>query len=76
MEQAVGGFVDDPRGAVREAESVLDEAAKQLTRKLEEQRKSLRDSWHGDKESDGDTEELRVALTHYRDMTRKLLDFA
>ncbi|WP_328463585.1 hypothetical protein [Streptomyces sp. NBC_00448] len=74
MEHAVGGFVDDPRGAVREAETVLDEAAQRLTRMLEQRRESLRASVHG--VSEPDTEELRIALTHYRDMTRKLLDFA
>jgi hypothetical protein len=73
MEHAVGGFVDDPRGAVREAEAVLDEAAQRLARMLEQRRASLRASVHG--ASEPDTEELRVALTHYRDMTRRLLDF-
>ncbi len=74
MEQAVGAFVDDPRRAVREADAVLDEATKRLARVLEERRKKLRDSWHDDNGTDVGTEELRVALTRYRDMTRRLMD--
>ena len=74
MEHAVGSFVDDPRGSVREADAVLDETVRRLTRMLEERRTKLRDSWH---DGDGDalgTEELRVALTRYRDMARQLMD--
>lgn len=74
MERAIGDFVDDPRRAVREADAVLDEAAKRLTRMLEERRTSLRGTWHDDNGSKVGTEELRVALTHYRDMTRRLLN--
>lgn len=71
MERAVGGFVDDPRRAVREADAVLDETATRLARLLDERRDALRASW---REGEGTgTEELRVALTRYRDMTRKLL---
>ncbi|MEW2518222.1 hypothetical protein [Actinacidiphila alni] len=74
MERAIGGFVDDPRRAVREADAVLEEAASRLTRLLEERRSDLHGSWHGgDGDEHTDTEELRVALTKYRDMTRQLL---
>jgi hypothetical protein len=73
MERAVGGFVDDPRRAVREADAVLEEATSRLTRLLEERRSTLRGSWHGDNGERTGTEELRVALTKYRDMTRQLL---
>jgi len=76
MERALGGFVDDPRRAVREADAVLDEASRRLARVLAERRNSLRDSWHGDGTAGAGigTEELRVALTKYRDMTRELLN--
>jgi hypothetical protein len=73
MERAVGGFVDDPRRAVREADAVLDEAVRRLTRMMEERRDSLRGSWRGDNGDKTGTEELRVALTRYRDLTRELL---
>ncbi|SEF50320.1 hypothetical protein SAMN05216223_101142 [Actinacidiphila yanglinensis] len=68
MDHAVGEFVDDPRAAVREAEAVLDEAGRRFTRMLEQMRADA----HG--KAEPDTEELRLALTRYRDMTRKLLD--
>ncbi|WP_329131378.1 hypothetical protein OG552_10045 [Streptomyces sp. NBC_01476] len=74
MERALGGFVDDPRRAVREADAVLDEAVRRLTRMVEERRDTLRGSWHGDNGDKTGTEELRVALTRYRDMTRELLN--
>jgi hypothetical protein len=67
MDRAVGGFVDDPQRAVREADAVLDEAAGLIERRREE----LRKDWDGGR--DTDTEKLRVALTHYRDLTRQLI---
>lgn len=75
MERAVGGFVDDPRGAVREADAVLDEAARLLARRREE----LRRGWDGGGAGSGagaDTERLRIALTRYRDLTRQVIDLA
>jgi hypothetical protein len=68
MDSAVGDFVDDPQRAVREADAVLDEAASLIERR----RKQLRQEWDGGR--DTDTEKLRVALTHYRDLTRQLID--
>lgn len=76
MERAVGGFVDDPRRAVKEADAVLEETAGRLVRLLEERRRALRESWHAEDDGRADTEELRIALTHYRDMTRQLLNVA
>jgi hypothetical protein len=73
MERAVGGFVDDPRGAVREADAVLDEAARLLARRREE----LRRGWDGPGAGSGvDTEQLRLALARYRDLTRQVIDLA
>ncbi|SHL07194.1 hypothetical protein [Actinacidiphila paucisporea] len=69
MDHAIGGFVDDPRRAVREADDVLDEAIKHVARLIESRRSALRS---GCKDGAG-TEELRVALTRYRDMTDELL---
>ena len=67
MDRAVRGFVDDPQRAVREADAVLDAA----TELIEQRRKELRQGWDGAHRAD--TEELRVALTHYRDLTRRLI---
>jgi hypothetical protein len=73
MDRAVGGFVDDPKGAVREADAVLDEAARLLARRREE----LRRGWDGSGAGSGaDTEQLRLALTRYRDLTRQVIDLA
>jgi hypothetical protein len=69
MDQAVIGFVDDPRRSVREADAVLDEVAARLTRVVDERRAALR---AGSADGAG-TEELRVALTRYRDLTQHLL---
>jgi hypothetical protein len=74
MERAVGGFVDDPRRAVKEADAVLEETAGRLARLLEERRQGLRESWHADDDTRVGTEELRITLTRYRDMTRQLLN--
>lgn len=89
MDRAVGGFVDDPRRAVREADAVLDETVSRLAALVEERQRKLRASWDPKDDGNGngngsangagpghprpDTEELRVALTRYRDLTRQLL---
>lgn len=74
LQQSLGGFVDGPRHAVQEAAAVLDDTADRITATLAERRQSLRAGWHG--EGDGDaaeTEELRVALRAYREVTERLL---
>ncbi|CAG6392714.1 hypothetical protein NMG29_06375 [Streptomyces cocklensis] len=71
MEHAIGGFVDDPRRAVREADDVLDEAIRHMQQLVESRRTALRT---GSKDG-ADTEELRVALTRYRDLTDRLIAF-
>lgn len=73
MDRAVGGFVDDPRRAVRDADAVLEDTVERLTRLLAERRRELRDSWHAEDGGAAGTEELRIALTRYRDITRHLL---
>ena len=69
MDRALSGFVDDPRRAVREADAVLDSAAGLV----EQRRKELRQRWDGDGDGTPDTEELRLAMARYRDLTRGLL---
>ncbi|MEV6009672.1 hypothetical protein AB0M29_23035 [Streptomyces sp. NPDC051976] len=83
MDRAVGGFVDDPRRAVREADSVLEETVSRLAALVEERQRVLRASWDPKGTAGGaddgpagprpGTEELRIALTRYRDLTRQLL---
>lgn len=66
MEHAVSDFVDDPRRAVREADAVLEEAIAQAARTVAGLRARCAEDSAG-------TEELRVALTRYRDLAVRLL---
>jgi hypothetical protein len=87
MRHAVVGFVDGPRAAVAEADEVLEELAGQLTEVVDRRRRTLRGTWHqegGAKAGGGkdrgpaaatavDTEQLRLALRDYRELTERLL---
>ncbi|MFI6607684.1 hypothetical protein [Streptomyces sp. NPDC050507] len=72
IQHAVSEFVESPRRAVEEAESTFDTVVEGLKDALEEHRRTL-----GTVGRDGDpgmrTEELRVTLQHYRDLTERLL---
>ncbi|AWL36788.1 MULTISPECIES: hypothetical protein [Streptomyces] len=72
MRQAVSDFVEDPRHAVEEADRAFDSIVADLTEALDARRQALRASWQGP-ESEARTEELRVALQHYRDAGERLL---
>ncbi|WP_369243667.1 hypothetical protein [Streptomyces sp. R41] len=72
LQQALNTFVDSPRQAVEEADSVFDEVATHFTSTLTEQRRVLRSGWQ-DQETDTQTEELRLALRSYREITERLL---
>ncbi|MFF3940163.1 hypothetical protein [Streptomyces phaeofaciens] len=77
LEHAVVGFVDGPRDAVEEADHVLEELAARLTDAVHSRRRSLRGSWRPAGPSDGepaaDTEQLRLALRDYRELSERLL---
>ncbi|MFF5184843.1 hypothetical protein ACFY30_13815 [Streptomyces sp. NPDC000345] len=88
MQHAVVGFVDGPRDAVAEADHVLEELAARFTDAVNQRRRTLRGSWQlaeGGKtgrtdrtgtagEATGtDTEQLRLALRDYRELTERLL---
>ncbi|MFI6434202.1 hypothetical protein [Streptomyces sp. NPDC050759] len=80
LQHAVAGFVDEPRSAVEEADHVLEEAAARFTEAVKQRRRTLRNSWQaGDGGRDdkavgtGDTEQLRLALRDYRELTERLL---
>jgi hypothetical protein len=64
------GFVDDPRSAVSDADSLVSDVLKQLSDGFDEQHRQLEAQW-----SDGepDTEGLRSALQRYRDFFDRLL---
>ncbi|MFF7340412.1 hypothetical protein ACFZAT_24125 [Streptomyces sp. NPDC008163] len=73
LHQAVTDFVESPARAVEEAESTFDAVVAGLTSALKERRSTL----HVGEGDGGDpgarTEELRITLQHYRDLTERLL---
>lgn len=72
LQQAVGGFVDEPRHAVEEADHVLEEATERLVQELKGRRHALRAGWDGGRD-ETDTEKLRVALQGYRELVDRVL---
>ncbi|WP_181359269.1 hypothetical protein [Streptomyces sporangiiformans] len=72
LQQALNNFVDSPHKAVEEADAVFDDIATQFTNTLTERRRVLRASWQ-DQDTDAQTEELRLALRQYREITERLL---
>ncbi len=65
------GFVDEPRHAVEEADTLVAETMKQLAETFARERSNLEQQWaRGDNVS---TEDLRVALRRYRSFFRRLL---
>ena len=74
LQHAVTGFVDEPRSAVEEADHVLEEVAARFTEAVTKRRATLHGSWES-KGTDGsdDTEQLRLALRDYRELTERLL---
>ncbi|WP_406099548.1 hypothetical protein [Streptomyces sp. NBC_01013] len=72
LQHAVSEFVESPRRAVEEAESTFDTVVDGLTHALKEHRRTLAAAGR-DGEPGTQTEELRVTLQHYRDLTERLL---
>ncbi|MFF8501621.1 hypothetical protein ACF07L_13370 [Streptomyces anulatus] len=74
IQQAVTGFVEDPHRAVREADATFDEVVASLGKALEERGRRLRAGRSGSGPGTGaETEDLRIALQHYRDLTERLV---
>jgi hypothetical protein len=69
LRHAVGGFVDGPRDSVEEADHVLEELAARFTDAVARRRGTLRTSW----QETADTEQLRLTLRDYREVTERLL---
>ncbi|WP_199840240.1 hypothetical protein [Streptomyces viridochromogenes] len=57
---------------MEEADAVFDEVATRFTDALAERRRALRTGWQ-DPDTDVQTEELRLALRQYREITDRLL---
>ena len=65
------GFVDEPRRAVEEADSLVASTMKRLAEMFAEERSKLEKQWgRGD---DVSTEDLRLALQRYRSFFNRLL---
>ena len=65
------GFVDEPRRAVEEADSLVAELMKRLAEGFAEERRQLESQWErSDKVS---TEDLRLAMRRYRSFFERLL---
>jgi hypothetical protein len=64
-------FVDEPRRAVHEADSLVAELMQRLAQTFSDERTSLESQW--DRDEDVSTEDLRVALQRYRSFFDRLL---
>jgi hypothetical protein len=64
-------FVDEPRQAVEEADTLVAEVMQRLAHVFAEERKRLEQQW--DREGESNTEELRLALQRYRSFFDRLL---
>ncbi|MFF5859827.1 hypothetical protein ACFY8B_30120 [Streptomyces sp. NPDC012751] len=77
IREVVGGFVDEPRAAVEQADRALEEIAARFSEAVTRRRRTLRASWEGPEESGPaagtDTEQLRLALRDYRELAGRLL---
>jgi hypothetical protein len=65
------GFVDDPRQAVEQADSLVAEVMKRLAETFAQERSRLEQQW--DRGDQADTENLRMALQRYRSFFSRLL---
>jgi|SRR5450432_2468283 len=66
-----GGFVDEPRRAVEQADSLVAEAMKRLAEVFADERAKLEGQWG--REESVSTENLRLALRRYRSFFGRLL---
>lgn len=64
-------FVDDPRDCVQKADALVSDLVEQLTTEFSQARSRLEEQWsRGERAS---TEDLRLALMHYREFFERLL---
>jgi len=64
-------FVDDPRDAVKEADTLVAELMQRLAETFSTERSRLESQW--DNDQDVSTEDLRIALQRYRSFFDRLL---
>lgn len=65
------GFVDEPRRAVEQADSLIAEVMKSLAASFADERQNLESQW--DRGDDVSTEDLRIGLQRYRSFFDRLL---
>ncbi len=66
-------FVDEPRSSVEQADTLVAELMQQLAQTFASEKNNLEGQWERGKEVS--TEDLRVALQHYRSFFDRLLSF-
>jgi len=64
-------FVDEPRHAVEEADTLVAEVIQNVSERFATERSRLEEQW--EKNDDVATEDLRIALQHYRSFFERLL---
>ncbi|MCX5175370.1 hypothetical protein [Streptomyces virginiae] len=72
LQHALGTFVRNPREAVDEADTALADATTRVTAALVERRRVI-GSTHRARGTEAETEDLRLALRQYREITLRLL---
>lgn len=65
------GFVDEPRGAVEQADALVAEVMRRLAETFAAERRALEQQWA--EAGEASTEGLRVALQRYRAFFQRLL---
>ena len=65
-------FVDDPRASVKEADELVANVIKSITRSFADRRISLENQWNSG-ENNISTEDMRVAIKRYRSFFNRLL---
>jgi hypothetical protein len=64
-------FVDDPRDCVHKADALVSDLVEQLTTEFAQARSRLEEQWSRGEQAS--TEDLRLALMHYREFFERLL---
>jgi deoxyribodipyrimidine photolyase-like uncharacterized protein len=66
-----GKFVDEPRSAVQQADALVSEVIEKITQMFANEHGSLESQWN--QGNNVSTEELRMALKHYRSFFNRLI---
>jgi hypothetical protein len=66
-------FVDNPRSAVEQADSLVAELMKHIAQMFADERSNLEEQWVQTGDAEPNTEDLRIALQHYRSFFYRLL---